>query len=516
VNWSDGLTDNPRTDTNVTSNIDVTANFAVTTFTLNYAAGTGGSLTGDTSQVVNYGGDGTAVTAVPSAGYHFVDWSDGSTANPRTDTNVTANVSVTANFAIDTFTLAYAAGTGGSLTGTTAQVVNYGEDGTAVTVVPAAGYHFVDWSDGSTANSRTDTNVMADIDVTANFALDEYTLTVNQIGNGSVTPVITTTYHMGDVVELTAAADGGWAFSSWSGCTSTDGSVCSVTMDGNKIVTVTFVDTASPDTTITTFPSNPSDVASATFAFTGTDNATPSGSLTFDCKLDAGAWEVCTSPTAYSGLANGSHTFLVRAVDAAGNMDATPASYTWTVAVNQPPVADAGGPYFGYEGSSIKLSASMSTDPNNNIVSYLWDLDNDGDFDDATGKTPKFTPADNGVYTIRVRVTDSNGASDEDEATVTVRNVPPVITSLCVNSLVRVGTPVNARATFKDPGIQDTFTATWKWGDGTTSMGVVSGHVVSGSHTYNRPGIYLVTIMVKDKDGGITQTSRIVTVFPRW
>ena len=41
------------------------------------------------------------MTAVADAGYHFVDWSDASTANPRTDTNVMANISVTANFALD-------------------------------------------------------------------------------------------------------------------------------------------------------------------------------------------------------------------------------------------------------------------------------------------------------------------------------------------------------------------------------------------------------------------------------
>jgi hypothetical protein len=107
---------------------------------------------------------------VPDTGYHFVDWSDGSTANPRTDTNVTANVDVTASFALDTFTLNYAAGAGGSLTGDTSQEVAYGGDGTAVTAVPDTGYHFVDWSDGSTANPRTDTNVTANVDVTANFA----------------------------------------------------------------------------------------------------------------------------------------------------------------------------------------------------------------------------------------------------------------------------------------------------------------------------------------------------------
>ena len=48
-----------------------------------------------------YNTSGTAVTAAPNAGYHFVKWSDNSTANPRTDTNVTANISVTAMFEAD-------------------------------------------------------------------------------------------------------------------------------------------------------------------------------------------------------------------------------------------------------------------------------------------------------------------------------------------------------------------------------------------------------------------------------
>ena len=58
------------------------------------------------------------MTAVSGTGYHFVNWSDASTANPRTDTNVLANVNVTASFAINTYTLTYTAGANGSITGT--------------------------------------------------------------------------------------------------------------------------------------------------------------------------------------------------------------------------------------------------------------------------------------------------------------------------------------------------------------------------------------------------------------
>jgi len=70
----------------------------VTGHTLTYAAGSNGSIIGTAIQRVVDAGSGTAVFASPDAGYEFDGWSDGSNANPRTDTNVTADVSVTASF----------------------------------------------------------------------------------------------------------------------------------------------------------------------------------------------------------------------------------------------------------------------------------------------------------------------------------------------------------------------------------------------------------------------------------
>ena len=68
------------------------------TFSLTYLAGINGTVSEPTLQTVEQGNDGIAVDAVADAGYHFVNWSDGSTDNPRTDTNVQGNVSVTAVF----------------------------------------------------------------------------------------------------------------------------------------------------------------------------------------------------------------------------------------------------------------------------------------------------------------------------------------------------------------------------------------------------------------------------------
>jgi uncharacterized repeat protein (TIGR02543 family) len=77
-----------------------TYTYASPTYTLTYTAGPGGSITGTSPQTVGQAASGTAVTAVPATGYQFMGWSDGTTVNPRTDTDVQGNVSVTANFSL--------------------------------------------------------------------------------------------------------------------------------------------------------------------------------------------------------------------------------------------------------------------------------------------------------------------------------------------------------------------------------------------------------------------------------
>ncbi len=85
-------------------------------------------------------------------------------------------------------------------------------------------------------------------------------------------------------------------------------------------------DTTPPETTITSGPSGTVKSRTATFGFSSSE----SGS-TFECSIDGASYSGCTSPKQYSSLANGSHTFRVRATDAAGNTDTSPASRTWKV-----------------------------------------------------------------------------------------------------------------------------------------------------------------------------------------
>ena len=85
-------------------------------------------------------------------------------------------------------------------------------------------------------------------------------------------------------------------------------------------------DTTPPETTIDSGPTGTTASVDASFAFSSSETGS-----TFECRIDNGAWGACTSPKAYTGLAAGTHTFDVRATDAAGNTDATPASRTWTI-----------------------------------------------------------------------------------------------------------------------------------------------------------------------------------------
>ena len=84
------------------SSENVTNNTSLT-HTLIYSSDSNGSVTspGGLSQIVIDGSDGSAVTAIPNTGYSFVNWDDAVTDNPRTDTNVTTNITVTANFSLD-------------------------------------------------------------------------------------------------------------------------------------------------------------------------------------------------------------------------------------------------------------------------------------------------------------------------------------------------------------------------------------------------------------------------------
>ena len=216
-------------------------------YTLNYAAGANGSLAGSMNQVVPSGGSGSAVTAVPAAGYHFVNWSDSSTINPRTDTNVGSNLSITANFAVNTYTLTYSSGPNGTISGITPQTVAYLTSGLQVIAIPNAGYHFSIWNDGISTSNRTDLALIGGTNVTANFAPNSYPLTYNAGLGGSISGISSQTIaYLASGSTVTAVASNGYSFSGWSDGVLTSNRTDVALIGGTNVAAAFALSTPSP------------------------------------------------------------------------------------------------------------------------------------------------------------------------------------------------------------------------------------------------------------------------------
>ena len=176
-----------------------------------------------------------------------------------TDTNVISSWSnpIIVNIApaVQTYTLTVNVVGSGSVTKIPDQV-QYGSGAVVqLTAVPVAGWVFSGWSGDLTGSTNPASITMnGNKTVTATFVQQTYTLTVNVTGSGSVTKVPDQVqYGSGAVVQLTAVPVAGWVFGGWSGDLTGSTNPASITMNGNKTVTATFVQTYSY--AVTTSPS---------------------------------------------------------------------------------------------------------------------------------------------------------------------------------------------------------------------------------------------------------------------
>lgn len=98
VKWSDSVNTAERTDKNIISNKEITAEFEKIKITVTYSVGEGGTIDGKAEQEIEYGNDAEFVVAVPDEGYRFVKWSDGNGSTIRKETCVNREINVTAEF----------------------------------------------------------------------------------------------------------------------------------------------------------------------------------------------------------------------------------------------------------------------------------------------------------------------------------------------------------------------------------------------------------------------------------
>jgi hypothetical protein len=226
---------------------------------------------------------------------------------------------------------------------------------------------------------------------------------------------------------------------SWNSATASDGShtITAVATDtGNQTTTssgVTFtVDNTAPVTTITSANPGSTTQTSASFTFDTTPAETGE---TYECQLDTGSWASCTSPKAYSGLAVGSHTFNVRATDSTGNLDATPATQTWTVtspADTTAPTVSITAPANNatVSGSNVSVTATAAdTVGVAGVKFYLDQTPPNGQLGNEDTTSPYSTTLDtttlaNGSHTLRAVARDAAGNTTTSAViTISVNNV---------------------------------------------------------------------------------------------
>ncbi len=147
---------------------------AVESYTVTFLSEGQGHFLGTTSQTVNHGANCTSITAIPDPNYHLVNWTGGgftTTSNPLTVKNVTSNMTITANFAINTYSVTFTTESHGSLTGITTQTVNHGSNCSLVRAVPEEYYRFTGWHGDytGTENPLTIMGVTEDMSIIASY-----------------------------------------------------------------------------------------------------------------------------------------------------------------------------------------------------------------------------------------------------------------------------------------------------------------------------------------------------------
>jgi len=157
-------------------------------------------------------------------------------------------------------------------------------------------------------------------------------------------------------------------------------------------------------------------------------------------------------------------------------------------------------------GEVIYFDASGSYDSDGVIVSYFWDF---GDGTNASGVVVDHAYADDGTYTVTLRVTDNDGATATATATKMVLNRPPVALFTESATVVYTGEVIafNASSSYDPDGsIVNYF---WSLGDGTNATGVTV------THAYADNGTYVVTLIVTDNEGATATATATKTILNR-
>jgi hypothetical protein len=418
-------------------------------FTLSVVSGENGVVSPANSVTLNSGTDQT-FTITPDAGYHVsdvkVDGVSVGSVSAYTFSQVSADHTLEATFAIDSHTITASSGTNGTIDPAGTVSVNHGSTA-AFAITPDAGYAIedvlVDGSSVGAVSSYTFNQVITEHTIQAVFEADTFTITSTAGENGTISPLGSVTLQNGSSQTFAITPDDGYA-------------VSFVLVDG---VSMGLIDAY-------TFSAVSTDHSiAASFAL---DNQAPVADAGPDQKVDEGKTAMLSGlnsddpddgiasyqwhqiqgiPVVLNAPNDAETTFTTPNVDSSGAalvFELTVTDYTGSTAtdtcivnvtwVNTPPVADAGVDQTVNEKSQVALDATTSTDADDGIASYVW-KQLSGPIVALSGEnsaSPTFTTPDVGTedtsLTFQVTVTDAGGLQDTDTCVVNVTwvNTPPV------------------------------------------------------------------------------------------
>jgi len=326
--------ENPLTIT-ISADTTITATFQrYWTLTVDVSPANGGDVSVEGTSPAAYPTayeflEGTSVdlAALPNVGWDFVDWTGDLAGMVPTGTVVMdADKAVTANFILHEYTLQVFINGSGTVTKLPDKATYHYGDVVQLTATASVGWHFADWAQDLTgSDNQAFLTIDGDKVVLASFALDEYVLDVNIVGQGIVTKDPDQfTYHYGDTVDLCETHDPCWLFVGWSGDASGTDTCVTLNMNGHKTVTATFVPI---EYTVTT-------------AVDPVGVGTVTGAGTYDCgdvaTVQATATNACYVFDHWSGAITGSTNPVTLTVDGNKSVVAhfVKIEYTVTTAVD--------------------------------------------------------------------------------------------------------------------------------------------------------------------------------------
>ena len=255
VEWLGGATGtSPTVSITMHQTETVTARFEQEHYELavnlvNNGIGVGGTVSLSPLQTTYVYGDVVTLTATPNPGWTFAGWSGGATGSDlSTQLTITDDTSVTATFNQNHYLIDVTVTGGGQVTLEPLQDYYLYGDMVTLSVDGGACWSFTGWGGALSGSNPVEiVTITDDIAVTANFAVNEYTLTVTEVGPGSVdvTPD-QAQYTCGDEVTLQATPDPNNYFAGWSGDLSGAENPLTFTIEQDTEVTATFTNNPPP------------------------------------------------------------------------------------------------------------------------------------------------------------------------------------------------------------------------------------------------------------------------------